>query len=53
MFWGCFSGAAGKGPGIFWEKEWGTITSESYCQYIVPIIDGWFRLTAVEGHIFM
>jgi hypothetical protein len=23
MFWGSFSGAAGKGPGIFWEKDWG------------------------------
>jgi transposase len=53
LFWGCFSGMAGKGPGIFWEKERGTITSESYCQHIVPIVDGWFRLMAVEGHIFM
>jgi hypothetical protein len=44
MFWGCFSGKYGKGPGIFWEKEWGTITTESYCQHTVPIIEGWIRL---------
>lgn len=56
MFWGCFSGIAGKGPGIFWEKDWGTITSQSYRDHIVPIIDGWIRLTANKGygsHIFM
>ena len=22
MFWGCFSGGLGKGPCLFWEKEW-------------------------------
>lgn len=38
MFWGGISGACGKGPGLFWEKDWGTITSESYCRHIVPII---------------
>jgi hypothetical protein len=53
MFWGSFSGIAGKGRGIFWEKDWGTITSESYCEHIVLIVYGWFRLTAIEGHIFM
>jgi hypothetical protein len=21
MFWGCFSGKYGKGPGLFWEKD--------------------------------
>jgi hypothetical protein len=51
MFWGCFSGTAGKGPGIFWEKNWGTITAETYSQYIVPIIDGWIRMH--PDHIFM
>jgi len=44
MFWGCFSGASGKGPGIFWEKEWGSINEESYQEHTVPIIDGWIRL---------
>jgi transposase len=38
MFWGGISGTWGKGPGLFWEKDWGTITSESYCRYVVPII---------------
>lgn len=42
MFWGCFS-ASGKGPGIFWEKDWGTINANSYCQHIVPVIDRWIR----------
>ena len=40
MFWGCFSGGLGKGPCLFWEKEWGTITSESYTARILPLIDG-------------
>jgi len=44
MFWGCFSGKYGKGPGIFWEKEWGTINEETYQEWIVPIIDGWIWL---------
>lgn len=39
MFWACFSGI-GKGPRVFWEKEWGTITTESYQQHIVPVIHG-------------
>jgi transposase len=43
MFWGCFAGSE-KGPGIFWEKEWGTISSETYRERIVPIIHGWLRL---------
>lgn len=51
MFWGCFSRLAGKGPGIFWEKDWGTISAESYSQRIVPIVDGWLRLH--PGHLFM
>ena len=45
MFWGCFSGVI-KGPGIFWEKDWGTIKSETYCAHIVPIIDGWLQLNS-------
>jgi len=44
MFWGCFSGATGKGPGIFWEKDWGKINEETYRQHTVPIIDGWITL---------
>ena len=28
MFWGCFAGIT-KGPGVFWEKDWGTINGVS------------------------
>lgn len=50
MFWGCFSGY-GKGPCLFWEKEWGSIDAEGYCERIVPLIDGWCRL--YPDHEFM
>ena len=43
MFWGCFSGVE-KGPCLFWEKEWGSINKESYCERIIPLIYGWLRL---------
>jgi hypothetical protein len=23
---------------MFWEKEWGTITTKSYCEYTIPAI---------------
>lgn len=48
MFWGCFSGFS-KGPGLFWEKEWGTVTSEAYQQHTVPLIDGWIQLCQRHG----
>jgi len=38
MFWGCISGLYGKGPGIFWEKDWGSISSDSYLQRIAPTV---------------
>jgi hypothetical protein len=37
MFWGSFSGIR-KGPGLFWEKEWGTINSLQYQTYILPLV---------------
>jgi hypothetical protein len=40
---GCFSGSA-KGPSIFWEKEWGCINKERYCERIAPLVHGWLRL---------
>jgi transposase len=43
MFWGCFSGST-KGPSIFWEKEWGSINKERYCERIVPLVHGWLQL---------
>ena len=39
MFWGSFFGSE-KGPCLFWEKEWGSITAERYSQRIVPLIHG-------------
>ena len=54
MFWGCFSGAWGKGPPIFWEKDWGKINSETYRQHIVPVVDGWLRIhQQTPRHVFM
>ncbi|KAI0994406.1 hypothetical protein K3495_g13776 [Podosphaera aphanis] len=38
IFWGSFTGK--EGPCLFWEKEWGFIISDSYCQRIVPLKDG-------------
>jgi hypothetical protein len=53
MFWGSISGLYGKGPGIFWEKDWGSISSASYCQHIVPTVcrycDQW-RLTFMQDN---
>ena len=43
MFWGSFSGTT-KGPKVFWEKDWGSINQKIYCERIVPLIDGWFRM---------
>jgi transposase len=48
MFWACFNGNQ-KGSCVFWEKEWGTITSESYCERILPLICGWVRLNSRES----
>jgi transposase len=43
MFWGCFHGRT-QGPGIFWEKDWGTINKESYCDHTVPVIHGYLEM---------
>lgn len=51
MFWGCYSGAAGKGPCLFWDKSWGSIRKEGYCERIVPLVEGWMQLQ--PGHTFM
>jgi len=48
MFWGCFHGET-QGPGIFWEKDWGSINSESYCAHTVPIIHEYIELCHREG----
>ena len=43
MFWRSFAGLE-KGPRLFWEKEWGNVDSEGYCQRIVPLIHGMVSL---------
>ncbi len=48
MFWGCFSGY-GKGPGIFWEKDWGSISSASYRLHILPVINEWVQRNRRNG----
>ena len=43
MFWGCISGRYGKGVGLFWEKEWKTITKESYSERVIPRISEYLQ----------
>ncbi len=42
MFWGSFTGRK-KGPCFFWEKDMGSINSEKYCQYILPLVEAYLR----------
>jgi hypothetical protein len=49
MFWGCFSGVSGKGPGLFWEKEWGSINQYSYQEHTLPLIDAWIHENRRRG----
>lgn len=37
MFWGSFHGNI-RGPGFFWEKDWGTISGPTYREHTVPVI---------------
>ncbi|KAF6816267.1 hypothetical protein CSOJ01_03116 [Colletotrichum sojae] len=50
MFWGCFAGNK-KGPGIVWDKDWGSITAQSYQEHVIPIIEGWIRLHQWEAGV--
>ncbi|KAG9240295.1 hypothetical protein BJ878DRAFT_526925 [Calycina marina] len=50
MFWVEKSGLIGKEPGLFWEKDWGTIKAASYSQHIVPILA---RYTSAWRLVFM
>jgi transposase len=52
MFWGSFAGTE-KGPSLFWEKSWGSITSERYCERIVPLVDTWRRSPGREAIVLM
>jgi transposase len=38
MFWGCILGKYGKGEGLFWEKEWKTITKATYTKHMLPVV---------------
>jgi ketohexokinase/beta-glucosidase len=48
MFWASFSGTT-KGPHLFWEKDWGSINQERYCERILPLVHGWLR---INPHLF-
>ena len=37
MFWGSFHGHI-KGPGFFWEKDWGTILGPTYRERTIPVV---------------
>jgi DDE superfamily endonuclease/Transposase len=50
MFWGCFFGST-KGPGVFWEKSWGSINAERYIQHTLPHV--YAMITANPGLRFM
>lgn len=54
LFWGCFSGLTGQGPGFFWEKAWKTVTSNSYVEHTVPVINGFMlehpELVLMQDH---
>ena len=40
MFWGCIAGLR-KGPCLIWDKKWGKIDSENYCEHILPLVEQW------------
>ena len=42
MFWGSFAGIE-RGPCVFWEADWGKMTSEGYRQHILPLVVDWHR----------
>lgn len=52
MFWGCFHGST-KGPGLFWEKDWGSINTNSYQQHTIPIVHGWIKIQKPQQLLFM
>jgi DDE superfamily endonuclease len=37
MFWRSFHGHT-KGPGFFWEKDWGTISGPTYWERTIPVV---------------
>ena len=47
MFWGSFAGVE-RGPCVFWEKDWGNMTSEGYREHILPKVVDWIRTKSEE-----
>ena len=47
MFWGSFAGVE-PGPCIFWERDWGNMTSEKYALRILPLVVDWTRTKSEE-----
>lgn len=43
MFHGVIYGPGRKGPGTFWEKEWGSMDSRKYNEVILSQIQPWFE----------
>jgi len=43
----------GKGPALFWEKEWGNINSTNYDEKVLSYIQRFLQEHAEEGYIFM
>jgi len=42
-----------KGPYVFWEKEWATINSTRYDEYIFEPIHRFFQEHVFDGYLFM
>lgn len=40
ILWGLISGEKGKGPCLFWDKDWGTINKVSNSEHTVSVING-------------
>jgi hypothetical protein len=48
MFHGTICGGK-KGPGTFWEKEWGSMDSKKYNEFILSQIQAWFEAERAHG----
>jgi hypothetical protein len=48
MFHGSICGGR-KGPGTFWEKEWGTMNSAKYNEIILSQVQPWFESARAQG----
>jgi hypothetical protein len=42
-----------KGPAVFWEKEWGSVNSERYDEYILSNIQAFLADHPLEGYLWM